>query len=245
MATVRSVTFENLYNFRDLGGLPVAAGGTTRTDRLYRSDSVAYASASDTAWLVERLGLATVVDLRGEREVDLFGRGLLARTGVHYLAAPIEQPADYDDPASYYLSVLAEQGAVLATAIRGLLRPGALPAVIHCEAGCDRTGVLVAVILALIGVPDDEICIDYLLTSAAVAAITERDRHIAARLSLAEDGVDYPDGDDEDWGLVAESMQAALAGMRSRWGDAAGWAAAFGLRPAELARLRSVLVTAA
>lgn len=242
MATVRSVTFENLYNFRDLGGLPVASGGTTRTDRLYRSDSVAYASASDTAWLVERLGLATVIDLRGEREVDLFGRGLLARTGVRYVSAPIEQLAGYDDLAGFYLGVLAECGGTLATAIRGLLRPDALPAVIHCEAGCDRTGVLVAMILTLIGVPDADICTDYLLTSAAVAAITERDRHLASRLSVsagAELGLDY-----EEWELVAESMQATLTGMRARWGDATGWASSSGLRPDELERLRTALVTA-
>ncbi|WP_213455160.1 tyrosine-protein phosphatase [Rhizomonospora bruguierae] len=242
MATVRSVTFENLYNFRDLGGLPVAPGGTTRTDRLYRSDSVAYASASDTAWLVERLGLATVVDLRGEREVDLFGRGLLARTGVRYVAAPIDKLAEYDDLAGYYLGVLAERGDVLVTAIRGLLEPGALPAVIHCEAGCDRTGVLVATILSLIGVPDADICADYLLTSAAVAAIIERDRWLATRLNLvdaADLNLDY-----DDWVLAAETMPATLAGMRARWGDAAGWAAAHGLRPEELDRLRETLVAA-
>jgi hypothetical protein len=240
MATVRRVTFENLYNFRDLGGLPVAPGGTTRTDRLYRSDSVACASAADTAWLVERLGLATVVDLRGEREVDLFGRGLLARTGVRYVAAPIDQLAAYDDLAGYYLGVLAERGGRLVTAIRGLLHPGALPAVIHCEAGCDRTGVLVAMILSLVGVPDGEICTDYLMTSAAIAAITERDRQIAARLNLADPaavGLDY-----DEWVLAGETMQATLAGMRARWGDAAGWADAFGLHPAELERLREALV---
>lgn len=243
MATVRSVTFENLYNFRDLGGLPVASGGTTRTDRLYRSDSVAYASASDTAWLVERLGLATVVDLRGEREVDLFGRGLLARTGVRYLSAPIEDLTEYDDLAGYYLGVLTERGATLVAAIRGLLGAGALPAVIHCEAGCDRTGVLVAMILSLIGVPEPEICDDYLLTNAAVAAITQRDRHIAARLNMtevAEVSLDY----DDDWSLAGETMQATLTGMRARWGDAAGWAAAFGMRPVELDGLRAALVAA-
>src|SRR6266508_1104314 len=64
MARARQVEFEGMVNFRDLGGLP-ANGGKIRPGRLFRSDSVAYASAADVTRLVEEIGLATVLALRG------------------------------------------------------------------------------------------------------------------------------------------------------------------------------------
>ena len=57
--------FENLLNFRDLGGRVTADGARIRPGLLFRSESVAYLSAADTSRLVDDLGLATVIDLRG------------------------------------------------------------------------------------------------------------------------------------------------------------------------------------
>ena len=64
--------------------------------------------------------------------------------------------------------MLDEKGDVLAGTVRLLARADALPAVFHCEAGCDRTGVLAAVVLSLLGVPDEVIAADYALTAAAM-----------------------------------------------------------------------------
>ena len=58
----RGYVFEGLVNFRDLGGI-AADGGTMRPGRLFRSDSLNYATEADAARLVEA-GLATIVDLR-------------------------------------------------------------------------------------------------------------------------------------------------------------------------------------
>ena len=64
--------------------------------------------------------------------------------------------------------------AVLTEAIEVLAAPGALPAVIHCSAGKDRTGVLSALILAFLGVPDETIVEDYALSAAAMGRLLER-----------------------------------------------------------------------
>jgi protein-tyrosine phosphatase len=223
--------FENLYNFRDLGGL-----GPVRPRRLYRSDSVAYASAADAALLVGELGLATVVDLRGEREVARYGRGPL---DVAYVAVPVTDLERYGSRAEYYVGVLAERGGPLADVLRRLAEPGALPALIHCEAGCDRTGVLAAVILDLAGVPDADICADFAATAAAVGRINER----LARNAAAHGEV-WPRPDDRDgldWHPTAAMMAETLRLMRSRWGSAEGWARAYGLTTADLAALRHAL----
>jgi hypothetical protein len=228
--------FENLYNFRDLGGL-----GPVRPRRLYRSDSVAYASAGDADALVGRYGLATVVDMRGDREIGRYGRGPLADAAVDYLPVPVTDLGRYDDRPGYYVGVLAERGGSLADTIRRLAVPGALPALIHCEAGCDRTGVLTAIILDLAGVPDDEICADFAATAAATERINVRTIRNAAAY-----GEVWPHPDDRDglnWHPTAGMMATTLARMRERWGSGAGWARAYGLTDADLAALRAALTS--
>src|SRR6266545_4376707 len=183
MARARQVEFEGMVNFRDLGGLP-ANGGKIRPGRLFRSDSVAYASAADVTRLVE------------------------------------------------------ERGDLLVSLLRRLALPEALPALIHCEAGCDRTGVVTATVLALLGVPDDEICADYAHTATAVPAINARSREIARK-----HGLSIPDGySDETFMPTFEVMEETLKRMRQRWTDVTGWAKEYGLTSAEIDALRAALV---
>ena len=67
-----SRSFDGLVNFRDLGGIAVTDGGVIGHRRLFRSDSLSYASEADAAYLTEQLGLATIVDLRAEPEIAEF-----------------------------------------------------------------------------------------------------------------------------------------------------------------------------
>jgi protein-tyrosine phosphatase len=237
MAHARQVEFDGMVNFRDLGGLP-ANGGKIRPGRLFRSDSVAYASAADVARLVEELELATVIDLRGETEIEMLGRGVLENTVVTYVSAPIADVTACDAVPDHYVAIMAERGPLLVSLLRRLARPDALPALIHCEAGCDRTGVVTATVLGLLGVPDDEICADYAHTSVAVPAINARSRDIARKHGLPE-----PDGYSEETFMPTfEVMRETLKRMRDRWTDVAGWATAYGLTRAEIDALRGALV---
>ena len=227
--------FENLYNFRDLGGLgPVAPHRSSTAATRSRTHPRADAEA-----LVDRYGLATVIDLRGDREIGRYGRGPLADASVAYLPVPVTDLGRYNDRAGYYVGVLEERGDVLADTIRRLTVPGALPALIHCEAGCDRTGVLTAIILDLAGVPDHEICADFAATAEATERINERIiRNAAAH------GEVWPRADDRDgldWHPTAEMMVTTLARIRTRWGSGEGWARAYGLTDADLAALRAAL----
>ncbi|GIF76570.1 tyrosine-protein phosphatase [Asanoa siamensis] len=231
--------FPNLPNFRDLEGLP-ARGGVIGPRRLYRSDTLAHLTASEAATLTDAYGLATVVDLRAEDEVARYGRGPLgAATAVRYVPVPLGDITDITDRSSFYLGVLAQRGPEVAAAVRTLAAPDALPALVHCAAGCDRTGVFVAIVLDLVGVADEVICADYALTAAAVDAINERLR----RNALAEGEAwppDWPDG--LDWHPAAPMMARALTRIRDRWGDGRGWARANGLTDADIAALRAALV---
>jgi len=237
-AASRRLEFDGMVNFRDLGGLP-ANGGFVRPGRVFRSDSIAYASEADAARLVDELGLVTWVDLRGEYEVALLGRGRLEATDVVYVSAPIVDVSEFDHLPDHYVAMFAEKGDVLVSVIRRFARPGALPAVVHCEAGCDRTGVLSAALLSLLGVPDEEIAADYGQTMVAVPAINARSRMIAAR-----HGLPLPVGyGNSTWMPTADMMAETLTEMRGRWGDAVGWALEYGLTEAEIDILRSTLVS--
>ena len=221
-------------NFRDLGGLP-ADGGTVRSGVLFRSDSLAYATKTDATRLVDEFGLATVIDLRGEYEVEQLGRGPLAETKVRYVHAPIVDVTRSDELARHYLAILDERGTVLADLVRLITEPTALPAVFHCEAGCDRTGVFAAVVLGLLGVTEDEIATDYELTAPAMPEIHARIQRTIAQLGLPPRNV-------IDWAPQAQMMADTLALVRERWGGIEEWAATHGLSEEDIANLRTALL---
>lgn len=230
--------FPNLPNFRDLAGLP-ARGGVIGPRRLYRSDTVAHLTTAEAATLTGAYGLATVVDLRDADEVTRYGRGPLGTAPVRYVPVPLGDITDISDRAAFYVEVLAQRGEAVAAALRTLAEPDALPALVHCAAGCDRTGVFVAILLDLVGVPDEVICADYARTAGAVDAINER-----LRLNALAEGQawppDWPDG--LRWHPAAPMMATALARIRARWGSGSGWARAHGLTDADIDGLRAALV---
>lgn len=230
-------TLEGLINFRDLGGLP-AAGGAVRKGRLFRSDSLAYATEADVSHLLDELRVATVIDLRGEHEVTHLGRGPLADTGVGYVSAPIADVSGAHDLVGHYIAMLTEKGDVLAGTVRLLSRTSTLPAVFHCEAGCDRTGVLAAVVLGLLGVPDTVIAADYAATAPAMPRIHERVSVVVDRLGLPPRPASVL-----DWTPEAAMMLRTLELARDRWGSIQDWAHTYGLKDDDLSALRAALVT--
>ena len=236
-----TTTLEGLVNFRDLGGTPVASGGRIRPGVLYRSDSLAYATAEDAARLLGEYRLSTVVDLRSDEEIAAYGgRGHLAEAPTRYWRAPIVDVSDPGTRSAHYLAILAERGDRVAGVVRLLARPGHLPALVHCEIGCDRTGVVVATVLGLAGVSYEEVCADYARTALAMEALADR----AVRLR-AERGLEPRDRSAFlTWLPSVEIMAGTLAQVDERWGGLTGWATAHGLTDEDLAGLRTALVSA-
>jgi protein tyrosine/serine phosphatase len=232
------MTFENLFNFRDLGGPQTVDGGRVQPGRLYRSESVAYISAADAVRLVDEIGLATVVDLRGDREVERWGRGPLGERSLRYVHVPItDVTRGSGSMSSYYIDMLTRRADDVVGLLRRLLEPGALPAVVHCEAGCDRTGVVAATVLGLVGVPDDAIITDFDRTEPSLPAMNAR-----WKASYLARGNPQQSWIDETWAEREEAMTETIAAMRERWGDWDGWAAAHGFSEDERRQLRKLLV---
>ncbi len=174
----RLVPLEAVHNFRDLGGYPTVDGRVTRWRTLYRADGLHRLAGSDLE-VIRRLGLRTVIDLRMDAELEERGRFPEAEHPIdyHHLTvldttwAEMDRPefeADADFLHWAYHHMLVGGAANFGAAIEVLAGAGALPAVFHCAAGKDRTGILSMLVLGLIGVPRDYIAADYALTAAGM-----------------------------------------------------------------------------
>jgi protein tyrosine/serine phosphatase len=181
------------------------------------------------------LGIRTVIDLRRANEVEKYGR-IPDAPGRRYLNLPPEHPTwdlepPYDEaagPARFLAdryATLANLGASqYAKAIRIIASDGGTPAVVHCFAGKDRTGVLVALALALVGAPDAAIAHDYALSS---------------EFQEAMEPVDIP----QHWLLSPpEAILLFLSELRTQHGDMDGYAAYAGLTSTDVAALKAVLL---
>jgi protein-tyrosine phosphatase len=222
----RHIAFERLYNFRDAGGYRTGDGRSVRCGQLYRSDSLAKLSARD--WEHFRgLGVRTVIDLRHRREVDMRGR-IPDSAGIRYYNISIEhRPYDQAvlspliEPAQFLAdryAELAEDGiAEIRQALELLAADGSAPVVIHCAAGKDRTGVLTALVLGLLGVADDDIVADY----ARTGLVTDR---------LVAEWRAHHGGKTPQWPgfgqAPAGAMRLFLAGLTTEYGGVRGYAAA-------------------
>lgn len=173
----RVVTLEAVHNFRDLGDYPTHDGRRTRPQRLFRADGLFQLTPADVE-VLRPLGLHTVIDLRTIGEIDERGRFPVEAHPLAWHHLPVvdvtwegidiagRSPAEF--LYAQYTDMLAYGEPLFAAALKTLALPGALPAVFHCAAGKDRTGLLAALLLGLLGVPDEVIVADYALTQAGM-----------------------------------------------------------------------------
>lgn len=247
----RHVTFEACFNFRDLGGYETAGGRTVRWNQLYRSDTLHRLTPTDIESL-RALGLRTVIDLRSETEVDDHGGlpGAVEELVRHHVPmldnirlAPVDE-AELEAqltpllrPGEGYLRIVDRFGESVAHAFALLAEPGALPAVFHCTAGKDRTGIIAALVLEVLGVPENVIAEDYALTEAAqtrsMAWIEANEPDYAAYLAQipAERRAARP-----------EKIADFLAGVREQFGTVDALLVGLGVKAAALDRLRDALL---
>lgn len=157
---------QRTYNFREV------APGVLRPGQFYRSDGLHRLTREGRRTLAD-LGIRLVIDLRSDFDRRLGGRDRLRGTGAERLSIPILGASPRTDPATIdlrgvYRTILAEHRAELVTAIRAIaLADG--PVVVHCTAGKDRTGLVVALVLSAVGVGYEVVATDYAASQANLA----------------------------------------------------------------------------
>src|SRR5215468_4379000 len=188
----RRVTVEGCLNFRDLGGYPTRDGGALRWRQLFRADGLHALSPRGVATLRDEIGLGDIVDLRSSAELALDGRGLLEKEAIRFHHLPLfdagrstaspgsgdvgertSRPPFGATLADLYFGMIDFAREPIAKVVTVLARTRD-PAVFHCAAGKDRTGVISALLLSLLGVREEVIVADYAATREALDAIVDR-----------------------------------------------------------------------
>ena len=179
---IRRFEFDRLRNFRDLGGYRGDGGRTVRWGSLYRSDSLGKMRPDSADWERFRaLGVRTVIDLRYPFEIEARGR-VAAVDGLAYHNLSIEhRPYNQAaispdvDPWRYladrYAEVLDDGVKELRTVLEVIAAEDSFPLVFHCASGKDRTGIVAALLLSLLGVAEEDIVADFALTDLASAQL--------------------------------------------------------------------------
>lgn len=152
-----STQFEGLHNFRDIGGLPTRTGRRTRSGEIYRADCLSRCTPSDLDRLGD-LGITRVIDLRTPEERVSGGAFDHRCTDIEYHHCPVidrtwfpRLPRLDRTWEEYlllrYMEMIEDHGERIAFTMRVIATsPG--PAVVHCTLGKDRTGVVMALMLA-------------------------------------------------------------------------------------------------
>jgi protein-tyrosine phosphatase len=174
----RHLNLAGASNFRDLGGYPGKDGRALRWRQIFRSNHLGHLTDADIE-LLRGLGLKSAFDFRGteERAAAMCG---LTEIAVHSLpieptvvaalrarlagGAPLASADALDVMRDSYRNYVRYNTPSFCALFAHLLEDRA-PLVIHCTAGKDRTGFACALILHALGVPDDLIAEDYLLTN--------------------------------------------------------------------------------
>lgn len=226
----RHLRLPGTRNLRDIGGYPAGAGRRTRWRTLFRADALDQLPVESQTTLIG-LGVRQAIDLRFPSEREGWPSVFRDSPAVRYLSLPLydDGPVPPGGVAAGYREVLDSRGAQFAAVGRALLEPGGLPAVIGCAAGIDRTGLTIAMLLSVVGVPPDVVAADYALSAA----------------SFAGDG---RESGCRDWrsgrvrvDCIPEYMLDALDHLETMHGGAAALLDRHGLAAADIARLRALL----
>ena len=251
------IELEGAVNARDLGGLPTTDGGKTVRGRLLRSDNLQELSPADVAILVQEVGLTTVVDLRSTAELTAEGPAPLdAVPGIRHVHLPVLPEAGHatdvvadvlltrddrdrshfpgDPRAGHYLGYLEDRPGQVVAALRTIAdSEGAV--LVHCAAGKDRTGVVVALALTVAGVRPDAVVADYAATGERTEAILSRLRRSATYVH----DINRRPADSHQ--PRPETMTAFLEQLDARYGGVVPWLSEHGFSGPDQERLRARL----
>jgi protein-tyrosine phosphatase len=242
----RQRRLEGVPNFRDLGGLPTNDGRFTRRGVLYRSSGLEELTGRDVRHLIDDIGLSTVIDLRSpddcEPAIPLLGTRVrvinlpIVRSG---LSTDLERPMGPHgrvDVALIY-RMFMEMSIPAIREIVEELTSGATPALFHCSAGKDRTGVVAAIILRAVGVTPEAVVADFVETESVLDEIVA---YMLRRPAYADVVLRLPPGTmDADPSFMSDFLD----GVEDTYGGIPSWLTQHaGVSASSIAMLEGVLV---
>jgi len=247
----RNIEIEFVGNLRDLGGYRTGKGSRVAWRRLYRSGELRHKTEEDVARLRRDTRLASVLDLRDDTEIREERVKLLSDGGIRYHNVPLitgrgsPDPDDEDEfnnrftnMGEFYMYLLGQEdfSEKLANALEIIANPENHPILFHCAVGKDRTGILAAAVLNILGVADEDIIDDYNLTTRNMPGFFERMKGIPEAEDMLEKLPAYL------WEASRESMALVLSEIRRDYGSVRGYLEAHGTDSGLFDRLEDVLL---
>jgi protein-tyrosine phosphatase len=256
----RLLNFEGIDNFRDLGGYPTTDGRQVKWGVLYRAATLAESSRADLVGL-QQLNLATLIDFRSAAEKKEEPNHLPDPTGfkvvdiptlddgneamVGEIAARIES-GNFEgfDPNALMLEANRQFASTFTPQFRQfvhtVLQADGAPIAWHCSAGKDRTGFAAAILLRILGVPQDVVMQDY-MTSSQHALESRKSQLLLLRVFKGEEAADKLTvlmGVEETW------LAAAFAEIDATWGSFDNYVRkGLELSEADIAQLKAALLS--
>jgi protein-tyrosine phosphatase len=224
----RKITIDFVGNLRDLGGYRSSGGRPIAWRRLFRSAELRHRNEEDVALFRQVTGVKAVLDLRGDLEIKQPSVDLLTGGGIHYLNIPLiaggrgpgsdgedELFKRFKNMGEFYLMMLRHPdfGRKLVAALEFIAEPANQPVLFHCTVGKDRTGILAASVLGVLGIPEPDIIADYNLTTPFMAGFKERMKETDQGARMVEDLPAY------FWEASPESMSLVLSEIRREFGS--------------------------
>jgi protein-tyrosine phosphatase len=241
----RHIRFEAVFNFRDLGGYRTRGGQILAWRRLFRSSELHHMTSHDITRLREEIRLRSVIDLRRSRQLE--PSSPLNEVGVEYYNIPLIDRGNDNENLNQdfsnmgevysYLVRREEFGRRVVEALEIIAEPDNLPLVFHCSAGKDRTGILTAIVLSILGVTDEDIIEDYTLTAPYMRELINRWNNDPKSSEVLKNVPEYL--------LKAspESMTVLLSTLKREYGSVRGYVEAHGAEVPLINRLKTALLT--
>jgi protein-tyrosine phosphatase len=246
MARERELSIEGMSNVRDLGGLPTRDGKKVKAGVVVRSDNPKGMTEQGHIDLMTVVGPRTMIDLRIEVEVEHDGYTIKDEsvTIVNFPMLPLSgvtpeqiEAGAFDNLIDDYMGQIEINADSVLSALRIIASSDQHPILYHCTAGKDRTGIVSAMLLDILGVEHETIAADYHLTTENMLPIIERIRNAPV---YKENGLAFAPA----WIFSSdpETMMAFLERMTAKYGSAEGWALQHGLTQAEIDAIREHLL---
>jgi protein-tyrosine phosphatase len=245
----RHLNFEEIINFRDIGGYPARNGRTVAWRRVFRSGEFHHMTENDLNRLTGEIGLNSVLDLRSSTEVEGHGIGRLAEADIRYHNVSFIAGADREEDerlfkecnnmGDFYLHIVRhrEFGRRIVAALKIIANPANHPLVFHCAVGKDRTGIMAAMLLSVIGVGDVDIIKDYSLSAPYIKELLRKIKNDPEIKKAIKPLPDY------FWEADPESMALFLSTMQGKYGSIKDYLYAQGMERSLPQRLEDVLLT--
>ena len=241
----RETNFDAIINFRDLGGYRAKGNRTVARRQLFRSGYLHPMTERDLSRLKQEIKLTSVIDLRSDKELQQLKEvSLLNDAGIKYINVPFisyskeELYHDFSNMGEVYLFRIRhkEYSKPIIDALEIIADPKNHPLLFHCGAGKDRSGLVAAFVLSVLGVADGDIIADYILSAPYMKDLITR---LMKEPGTPEDIKNLPA---YTWEATSASMTWFLSSLKREFGSARGYLKMYGAETSLFDRLEKALL---